>query len=114
MGDSTMAEIFNNLPLLLKTATIFMFFGLCYSLVFGWLAQRRNNHVGFMPDGRLSPVSDRLIRELVECHLAKLIAETFQQTVNNRTSESPPRSADEIEELRMLAALEKKLDKPES
>jgi hypothetical protein len=106
-----MAEIFNNLPLWLKTTTIMLFFGWFYITSLAFIALRyltRPQPVA-STEPQIGPEMNRMIRELVEAQFAHIVALEFHKAKQGKMSIFSRYSDEELSE--MPAELAGELDK---
>jgi hypothetical protein len=112
-GDKGMAEIFNNLPLWLKTTTIMLFFGIFYSTLLVHIVVRylaRPQPVA-STEPQISPEMNRMIRELVEAQFAQIIAMEYQRAKQGEKTIFSHYSDEEREQLRAMHQLAEDLEK---
>jgi hypothetical protein len=108
-----MAEIFNNLPLWLKTTTIMLFFGIFYSTLLVHIAIRyltRPQPVA-STEPQISPEMNRMIRDLVEAQFAQIIAMEYQKAKQGEKTIFSHYSDEEREQLRAMHQLAEDLEK---
>jgi hypothetical protein len=108
-----MAEIFNNLPLWLKTTTILLFFGWFYLAPLAFIVMRylaRPQPVK-MVEPQISPEMNRMIRELVEAQFAHIVALEYQKAKQGEKTIFSHYSDEEREQLRAMHQLAEDLEK---
>jgi hypothetical protein len=109
----SMAEIFNNLPLWLKTTTILLFFGIFYSTLLVHIVVRyltRPQPVASI-EPQIGPEMNRMIRELVEAQFAHIIAMEFQKARQGEKTVFSRYSDEEREQLRAMHELAEDIEK---
>jgi hypothetical protein len=112
-GIMGMAEIFNNLPLWLKTTTIMLFFGWFYLAPLAFIVMRyltRPQPVT-MVEPQISPEMNRMIRELVEAQFAHIVAMEYQKAKQGEKTIFSHYSDEERDQLRAMHQLAEDLEK---